>query len=264
MNTSIAALYQGTFSVGLDKVFNRIPRNGTPNRGALKISLNPFLLTSTSKTALFDVGIGLFGDGDGIQIMRDNLANFELTEHDITDIFLTHTHIDHIGGLAHKENGYWELAFPDAKVWASRNDWDQLISAEHKDPKRAEFYAFVDARADLHLLEDTDQPYPELRNETIGGHTKYHLAYFYEDKYIRFLNAGDVIATHAQINRKFEAKYDYEPKQSQEQRERLAKIAYDEDYLVLGFHDDEQPIVEITGYDEKTGYLTKPFPTNEP
>ena len=264
MNTYIAALYQGTFSVGLDKVFHRIPQDGKPNRGALKISLNPFLVVSDSKTMLFDTGIGHFGDGKGASIMRENLEKYDLTEDEITDVFLTHLHIDHMGGLAHKENGYWELSFPDAKIWASKKDWEKLVNADHKDEERGEFYAFLDARADVHLLEDSDQPYPEIRNETIGGHTEFHLAYFYEDEHLKFMNAGDVMATRGQINRKFEAKYDFAPKKSQEQRERLAKIAYDQDYLVLGFHDDDHPIVKITGFDEKTGYLTEPVLSHEP
>ena len=263
MNTYIAALYQGTFSVGLDKVFHRIPRDGKPNRGALKISLNPFLVVSGKKTMLFDVGIGPFADGKGSEIMRENLEHYNLDEYDITDVFLTHLHIDHMGGLAHKENGYWELSFPDAKIWASRNDWNKLQQADHKEADRAEFYAFLDARADMHLLDDTDQPYPELRNETIGGHSEFHLAYFFEHEDLRFLNAGDVMATKGQINRKFEAKYDFAPKKSQEQRERLAKIAYEENYFVLGFHDDNHPIVKLTGYDDNTGYRTEPVPSHE-
>lgn len=264
MNTYIAALYQGTFSVGLDKVFHRIPRDGKPNRGALKISLNPFLVVSASKVMLFDTGIGYFADEEGAGIMRENLEHFDLDENDVTDVFLTHLHIDHMGGLAHKENGYWELSFPDAKVWTSEKDWNKLIAADHKDPERGEYFAFLNARLDLHLLKDSDQPYPEIRSETIGGHSEFHLAYFYEDEHLRFLNAGDVMATRNQINRKFEAKYDFDPAKSQRERERLAKLAYDKDYLVLGFHDDSHPIVKLTGFDEKTGYSTEPVPSYEP
>ena len=170
-----AALYEGTFSVGLDKKFNRIPRDGKPAKASLKISLNPFLIVTEDKNILFDCGIGEFGEDTGPQYMRENLEQHDLTEFDITDIFLSHLHYDHIGGLATKENGYWELTFPEAKIWASKKDWERATSKETwYDDEKTEFLHFVDARADLHLMEETDQPYPEIRVEKTGGHTKYH------------------------------------------------------------------------------------------
>src|SRR5699024_4407997 len=93
-------LYEGTFSVGLDKKFNRIGREDPPAKGALKIALNPFLIRSDDKKILFDVGIGDFGEDTSTEIIKENLADHGLTEYDITDIFASHLHYDHIGGLA--------------------------------------------------------------------------------------------------------------------------------------------------------------------
>lgn len=261
--TYSSALYEGTFSVGLDRKFNRIPRDGKPAKGALKISLNPFLIVTPDKNILFDCGIGEFGEDTGPHVIRKNLEEYGLTEFDITDIFLSHLHYDHIGGLAHKENGYWELTFPDAKIWASKKDWEQAIAKETwYDEEKTEFLAFVDARADLHFLDETDQPYPEIRVEKIGGHTEFHQVLLFDDGNEKYMQAGDVIATRSQINRKFAAKYDFDPETSQKQRERLAKLAFDEGYTILCFHDDEHPIVKITGFDDKTGYVTEVIPSH--
>lgn len=256
--TYCAALYEGTFSVGLDRVFNRIPQNGKPAKGALKISLNPFLIVTPNRKILFDCGIGEFGEDTGSKIIRENLEVHNLTEFDITDIFLSHLHYDHIGGLANKENGYWELTFPEAKVWASIKDWELAIAKETwYDEEKTEFLAFVDARADLHFLDETDQPYPEINVEKIGGHTEFHQVLFFADGEHKYMQAGDVIATRSQINRKFAAKYDFDPETSQTQRERLAKLAFEEGFTILAFHDDETPIVKITDHDNKTGYTTE-------
>lgn len=256
--TYVAALYEGTFSVGLDRIFNRIPKDGQPAKGALKISLNPFLIVTPDRNILFDCGIGEFGEDTGPHFIRKNLEEHGLTEFDITDVFLSHLHYDHIGGLANKENGYWELTFPDAKIWTSEKDWERATAKEvWYDEEKTEFLSFVDARADIHFLNEQDQPYPEISVEKIGGHTEHHLVLLFNDGTNKFLQAGDVIATRSQINRKFAAKYDFDPQTSQAQRERLAKLAFDEGYIVLGFHDDQDPIVKITGYDEKTGYQTE-------
>ncbi len=256
--TYVAALYEGTFSVGLDRVFNRISRDGKPAKGALKISLYPFLIVTPDKNILFDCGIGEFGEDTGPHVIRENLDKHGLTEFDITDIFLSHLHYDHIGGLANKENGYWELTFPDAKIWASKKDWEQAIAKEvWYDEEKTEFLAFIDARADLQFLEETDQPYPEIRVEKIGGHTEFHQVLFFDDGVSKYMQAGDVIATRGQINRKFAAKYDFDPETSQIQRERLAKLAFDDGFTILAFHDDETPIVKIIDHDDKTGYITE-------
>ena len=259
-STYVAPLYEGTFSVGLDKKFIRIPRDGRPNRASLKISLNPFLINTPEKKILFDAGIGEFGEDTGPKIIRENLEKHDLQDYEITDIFLSHLHYDHIGGLAHRDHGFWELTFPEAKIWASRADWEEVrVKEEYYDEEKTEFIAFLDAKADFHLMDEVDNPYPEIHIETIGGHTKHHLALFFDDGENKYMKAGDVIATRNQINRKFAAKYDYEPEVSQSQRERLTRFAYKNEYWILGYHDDYHPVVKITGYDEKTGYITEPI-----
>jgi glyoxylase-like metal-dependent hydrolase (beta-lactamase superfamily II) len=257
-NTICAALYEGTFSVGLDKKFNRISREDKPAKGALKISLNPFLIANEERNYLFDCGIGEFGEDTGPHFIRENLERFDLTEFDITDVVCSHLHYDHIGGLAHKENGYWELTFPDAKIWVSKKGWEKVMSKKvWYDEEKTEFISFIDAKADLHFLEQEDQPYAELKVEKIGGHTEFHQVLLYNDGAHKFMMAGDVIATRGQVNRKFAAKYDFDPKESQKQRERLAKLAFDEGYTILGYHDDSTPIIKLTGYDDRTGYITE-------
>lgn len=255
-STYCAALYEGTFSVGRDKYFNRISHNEKPAKGALKISLNPFLISTPKRKFLFDCGIGEFGEDTGANVIRNNLDRHNLTELDITDIVCSHLHYDHIGGLANKEDGYWALTFPDAKVWVSRKGWEKVLNLEtYYDEEKTEFIHFIDAKADLHFLEDEDQPYPELRVKKIGGHTEFHQVLLFDDGNKKYMMAGDVIATKSQVNRKFAAKYDFDPKTSQQQREILAKFAFKDDFTILAYHDDENPIFKITGYDPQTGYI---------
>lgn len=264
-STYCAALYEGTFSVGIDTKFNRISRDGKPAKASLKISLNPFLISTVDKKILFDCGIGEFGEDTGPKVIRQNLAEHDLDEFDITDIFLSHLHYDHIGGLAHRENGYWELTFPDSKIWLSKADWERVMAKEiFYDQEKTEFVAFLDAKADLNFLEAEDQPYPEIKVEKIGGHTEFHQVLLFDDGNEKYMQAGDVIATKGQVNRKFAAKYDFDPETSQKQRERLAKIAFDEGYTILGFHDDFTPIFRLTSYDDKLGYGTETIETYVP
>ena len=252
-------LYEGTFSVGLDKKFNRIDRDDSPDKGALKISLNPFLIQSGDKNILFDVGIGDFGEGTSTDTIKENLNKFELTEYDITDIFASHLHYDHIGGLAGRSSGFWELTFPDAKLWVSGNEWKKVMDMEeYHDEEKTEFMHFLDAKADLKFLDEEDQPYPEIKVQKIGGHTEFSQVLLYDDGQQKYLMAGDVLATRGEVNRKFAAKYDFDADQSMKARQELTQKAYQEQYTVMGYHDSHHPLFNLTEYDEQQGYKIEP------
>lgn len=248
-------LYEGTFSVGLDKKFNRIDRNDPPAKGALKISLNPFLIRSGDKNILFDVGIGDFGEGTSTDIIKGNLSEIGLTEYDITDIFASHLHYDHIGGLAGRSSGFWELTFPDANLWVSKKGWEKVMAMdEYYDDEKTEFVHFLDAKANIEFLGEEDQPYSEITVKKIGGHTEYSHVLLFDDGQQKYLMAGDVLATRGEVNRKFAAKYDFDADQSMKVRKELLKKAYDEEFTVMGYHDSHHPLFNLTSYDEQQGY----------
>lgn len=253
-------LYEGTFSVGLDKKFNRIDRDDPPAKGALKISLNPFLIQSGDENILFDVGIGDFGEDTSTDIIKENLEQHGLTEYDITDIFASHLHYDHIGGLAGRSSGFWELTFPDANLWVSKKGWEKVMGMdEYYDDEKTEFAHFLDAKANLQFLEDGDQPYPEVSVKKIGGHTEFSQVLLFDDGQQKYLMAGDVLATRGEVNRKFAAKYDFDADQSMEAREELLKKAFEENYTVMGYHDSHHALFNLTDYDEQQGYKIEPI-----
>lgn len=263
MNTFIAPLYEGTFSVGTDKKFHPIDRHDKPAKGALKISINPFLIHTPDRNYLFDTGLGEFGIETGCETICHNLADHGLSEYDITDIFASHLHYDHLGGLAHRQHGYWELTFPDAKLWVSRKGWEKVTAQEqYYDEEKTEFIHFLEAKADLHFIDTPAQPYPDIRVEHVGGHTGHHQVLYFESDEVKALMAGDIIGTGGAVNRKYAAKYDYEPKQSMKARAELAEFAHKNDYVIMCYHDNFRPLVKLTDYDERKGYTIQEYQSN--
>ncbi|MCC5941976.1 MAG: MBL fold metallo-hydrolase [Balneolaceae bacterium] len=258
-NSTVVPLYEGTFSVAIDKKFNRIDRNEPPAKGALKLSINPFLIKSDDQNILFDAGIGdLFGGDTTIETILENLADNGVSDYEISDIFISHLHFDHMGGLANRENGYWELTFPDATIWVSEGGWKKqhtLIDKESESNR--DFFHFIDSMANIQFLSDEDTPINNVSTKTIGGHTEFHQAIYFDNGNLRCLMAGDVIGRRISINRNFAAKYDFMPKQSMQARDDLKKFAHDNDYIILAYHETDFPMFKLTDFDNKSGYTVK-------
>lgn len=262
-STYLTSLYEGTFSVGLDKKFNRIDRDDPPAKRALKLSLNPFLIKTPERNYLFDAGIGDFGENTSTGTIKQNLENHGLTEYDVTDIFTSHLHYDHIGGLAGRSSGYWELTFPDANIWVSKNEWQKVMNQDvYYDEEKTEFISFLQAKANIQFLSSKDQPYPDIKVQEVGGHTEFSQVLYFKGDDTKCLMAGDVLANRGEVNRTFAAKYDFESKKSMKMRKKLCQEAYSQGYTIMGYHDNYHPLFRLTDFREDKGYTINKLTDN--
>lgn len=254
----VTPLYEGTFSVGVDKKFIKIGKDDPPRKGALKLSIHPFLIRDEQHTILFDAGIGdLLSEESDIDVILNNLDQQGLSELDVTHIFISHLHYDHFAGLANRKNGYWDLTFPDAKVYVSDGGWKKLNKYLHKQPEEIrDFVHYLESYADLHFLpEEESNPIPPVKVRRIGGHTEYHQVLFYENGDSRYLMAGDVIGRRIAINNNFAAKFDFEPKKSMETRNDLKKIACKEKFTIMAYHETDHPLFNLIEPTGNNGYI---------
>jgi glyoxylase-like metal-dependent hydrolase (beta-lactamase superfamily II) len=144
----------------------------------LQLSIHPLLVRTADRALLFDTGAGAnFGPGAG-QLMA-SLGEAGIDAQSVTDIFISHVHGDHAGGLVNAEG---KPAFPNAKIHMSRPEWDYLrgLTPEKAKGNGIENHAALVAAIEPRL--DAFAPGAELvpgvvKAVEIKGHTPGHSAY---------------------------------------------------------------------------------------
>ena len=95
--------------------------NGQPT-DKLTLSIQPLLVKTADKVLLFDTGASSnFGPGSGL--LPKSLAEAGIDPATVTDVFISHLHGDHIGGVVTTDGA---LSFPNATVHISKAEWKFL------------------------------------------------------------------------------------------------------------------------------------------
>jgi len=144
----------------------------------LSLGLQPLVVKSGDKVLLFDTGAaGNFGPGNGL--LTASLAEAGIEPASVTDIFISHVHGDHVGGLVNAEGA---LAFPNATIHISKNEWKFLTTMK---PDLAKMLGLGTRDALVAAMKpkvDAFAPGAELvkgvvKAVDVKGHTPGHSAY---------------------------------------------------------------------------------------
>jgi glyoxylase-like metal-dependent hydrolase (beta-lactamase superfamily II) len=96
-----------------------------------EFSIQPLLVHAGTHVLLFDTGAGgFFGDIAG-KLLESMMAAGEKPA-SVTDIFISHAHGDHIGGLVTSTGA---LAFPNATIHISAPEWKSLSGLKEDEAK---------------------------------------------------------------------------------------------------------------------------------
>jgi glyoxylase-like metal-dependent hydrolase (beta-lactamase superfamily II) len=201
----VTAISDGTVKLPMLKLMNNQPPEKIAEalkRGFLKelveTSVNTYLINTGSKLVLIDTGAaGLFGPTLGNLINNLKAAGYKPEQ--VDEIYITHMHPDHVGGLM-AEGG---IAFPNATLRIDKRDVDFWLSdanlAAAPDGNKGFFQGamasvkpYVSA-GKLKPFEGNTELVPGIRAVSTYGHTTGHANYVVESKGEKLMLWGDLM-----------------------------------------------------------------------
>jgi glyoxylase-like metal-dependent hydrolase (beta-lactamase superfamily II) len=99
------------------------------------------LIEDGERLILIDTGMGDKQDErflrhyylHGEATLNGSLAKLGFHQDDITDVFLTHLHFDHVGGAIKKEGDQLVPAFKNATYWSTRKHWEWAVNPNDRE-----------------------------------------------------------------------------------------------------------------------------------
>jgi glyoxylase-like metal-dependent hydrolase (beta-lactamase superfamily II) len=234
-----AALFDGTITVANDgktfgvghspaEVAALLKTNGLP-QDRLELGIQPLLVRGGARILLFDTGAGDASFARG-GVLQASLRAAGVTPAQVTDIFISHAHPDHVGGLLGPHD---RLAFPNAAIHLSALEWaamkgneDQTVLAAAIAPK---VVAFAPGAAVLPGL---------VTAVPVNGHTPGHSAYEVASGQDRLLYIGDS-AHHSVISVQkpdWTVEFDGDASTAQASRRALLQRAADQNLRLYAVH----------------------------
>jgi glyoxylase-like metal-dependent hydrolase (beta-lactamase superfamily II) len=209
----------------------------------VETSVNGFLVNTGTKLVLIDTGAGnLFGPTLGKLVANLKAAGYQPDQ--VDEIYITHMHPDHVGGLV--SDG--KLNFPNAIVRADKHDADFWLSADNlakADKGSKGFFQGAQSMLEPYVkagkfkaIEADGELVPGVKSQASYGHTAGHTTYIVESKGQKLVLWGDLMHLAAMqfADPSLTIKFDSDAKSAAAERRKAYADAAKGGYLVAAAH----------------------------
>ena len=253
----------GNFKLDGGAMFGVVPKtiwqktNPADSRNLIDMSMRCMLIEDGQRLILIDTGLGskqsdkffgyyhLFGNFS----LESSLAKLGFHRDDITDVFLTHLHFDHCGGVIewNSQKTLLQPAFKNAKFWSNDNHWKWAL-----EPNPREKASFL--KENINPIRESGQLNFITNNslDQIGfnvlfmdGHTEKQMLpkLSYQGKTIVFM--ADLLPTIGHIPLPYVMGYDTRPLLTIKEKAIFLKEAADNNYYLFLEHDAYNEICTV-------------------
>ncbi len=201
----VTVVNDGTVELPVDTLLQNISKEKVGQvlakrhlKSPLETTDDTFLINTGSKLVLIDTGAGtLFGPTLGKLVANLKASGYQPEQ--VDEIYITHMHPDHVGGLS--ADG--KAVFPNAVVRADKKEADYWLSDANaaKAPDQMKGF-FQGAKAMLtpyvsagkfKAFEGATELVPGVKASPSAGHTPGHTTYVVESKGEKLVLVGDMI-----------------------------------------------------------------------
>jgi glyoxylase-like metal-dependent hydrolase (beta-lactamase superfamily II) len=207
------------------------------------------LVEHENRLILIDTGIGnkqsekffsyyyLHGNAS----LNSSLASLGFHRDDITDVFLTHLHFDHVGGAVIREGEVLLPAFKNATYWSNPKHWDWAINPN--DREKASFFKenilpiqesgqlqFVGTEDGINFMKDFDIRF-------VSGHTESMMLPLINYKGSQILYMADLLPSVGHLPIPYVMAYDMFPLQTLAEKKLFINEALEKEYILYFEHD---------------------------
>lgn len=252
----------GRFRLDGGSMFGIVPKalwerlRSADEHNRIALDTNCVLVRTPDATLLIDTGNGAkIGEKDreifaihAGDCIEANLTAAGVTPAEITHVILTHLHLDHAGGGARLQDDELVPAFPNARYFVQRGEFDAAAAnrSHMKTTYRDENFLPLRAAGVLELLDGDAEIVPGVRVAVTGGHTPHHQAVLIQSCGQTAFYAGDICPTTSHLRAPYNMAYDLDPLTSMRVKGEYLARAAAENWLWLFDHDPETPTVRIT------------------
>ena len=246
----VTALSDGTVALPVDTLLTNTTKAKSDKtlariflKSPVETSVNAYLINTGTKLVLVDTGAaGLFGPTLGR--LAESLKSAGYQPEQVDEIYITHMHPDHVGGLMAGE----KMAFPNAVVRADKRDADFWLSQANLDKAPAEgkgFFQGAMASLNPYVAAGKFKPFdgntelaPGIKAMAAPGHTPGHSLYVVESGGRKLVLWGDLmhVAAVQFAEPSVTIAFDTDSKNAAVQRKRAYAEAAKQGYLVGSAH----------------------------
>lgn len=262
------AIESGNFKLDGGAMFGVVPKviwnktNPADNNNLIELGARLLLIEDGNKLILIDTGMGnkqsekFFGYYNlwGEHSIDKSLGKVGFHRDDITDVFLTHLHFDHVGGAVNwnsDRTGYVN-AFKNAKYWTNDSHWDWATKPNPRE--KASFLSEnilpIQESGALNFIQRPEGDL--LHNSELGfdiffadGHTEKQMIPIINYNGQKIAYTADLLPTAGHIPLPYVMGYDTRPLLTMQEKEKFLKMATDENWLLFLEHDAHNEIITL-------------------
>jgi len=219
------------------------------DRNRIPVGLNSVLVRTGKQNVLIETGIGNKLSEkqkkiwDNEEKLLENLSMTGLAPEDIDVVINSHLHFDHCGWNTVYKNGVTVPAFPRAKYYAPKGEWEHGSLQLERDRVSyiSDNYDPLINSGQMQLTKGGEEIVPGISVVPYPGHTRNMQAVILRSGGQTACYISDLLPTTWHLDVTWVMAYDLFPLEVIENRKRYYQTALAEDWLTMFTHDPEIP-----------------------